>query len=290
MQPRVLYLHIHQRLEPPYSDEEGFIDGFRKTVSLSFTAQVATLRTLPSEVFRDYASFVAPDPTTLNVDLGNDANYHERYAKVLATRPWSVRNSRGPVALEVCSESRDWAMKRYKLVFAGTDMGLESKDIEQWDRKGFGEKRIWVDFERDTIFVDAMWRVRKYSKYAPLNPLGLLRKYAPAESKEIQKLALGTSWASGLGGSEIMEALHGSQIPKGDDIPSWFWGFENVKELLVDDHFKGSHHVSESSLLSFLEDEETVSEEILEVMREDCPEWTAEVKVVRGSAWAAYME
>jgi hypothetical protein len=302
MQPRVVYLHIHQRIESPHYDEEGFIDGFRKTVSLSFTAQVAILPLLPSELFREYANFVAPDPTTVDVDLGNDARYHERYANVLATRPWSVRSSRGPVALEVCSESREWAMKRYELAFAGTDLGLDPKDKEEWDRKGFGEKRIWMDFERDVIFVDAMWRVRKYSKCAPLNPLGLMRKYAPEESKKMHRLALGTSPTSGLGGSEIMKALHGSQIPKGGDAPNWekrwewFWGFNNVEELLMDDHFRRQRDESELGLLGWLEDEGTVAEEIIEAMREGregCPEWTAEVplvKVVRGSTWTAYIE
>jgi hypothetical protein len=302
LQPRVLYLHIHQRLEPPRYDEDGFIDGFRKIVSLSYTAQVATLSLLPSEAFSEYASFVAPDPTILDVDLGNDGRYHERYANVLATRPFSIKNSRGPVALEVSSESREWAMRRYELAFAGTNLGLEPKDREEWDRKGFGEKRIWVDFEQDIIFVDAMWRVRKYSKCAPLNPLGLLREYAPEESKKTHRLALGTSWASGIGGSEIMKALHGSKVPKGENGQSlegrweWFWGFNNVEELLVNDFFKRQRNESDLGVVGWLEDENTVAMVIEEAMtegREDCPEWTAEVprvKVVRGSAWAAYIE
>ena len=161
LQPRVLYLHIHQRIEPPHYDEEhGFVDGFRKTVSVNFTAQVATSTVPPSVAFNEYAGYVAPDPMTLDVGLDRDKSYL-LYANILATRPWSIKNSRGPVALQVCSESRAVGMKRYELGFAGTNLAIEPADKEEWERKGFGEKRIWVDFKHDIIFVDAIWRAQK---------------------------------------------------------------------------------------------------------------------------------
>lgn len=226
LQPRVLCLHIHQRLEPPHYNEDGFIDGFRKTVSVNFTAQTATPSLLPSAVFSEYANYVAPDSRTLDIYLGNKISYNLRYEKVLATRPLSVRNSRGPVALEVCSESREVAMKRYELAFAGTNLALEAKDKKEWDKKAFGEKKIWVDFEQDIIVVDAMWRPLKYSKCAPLRPLGLLRRYALEDSRKIRRLALGTASASVPGSGGIMVALLGKQIPMGVSAPKWHMRWE----------------------------------------------------------------
>jgi hypothetical protein len=302
LQPRVLYLHIHQRIEPPPYDGDDFIDGPRKTVSVSFTAQVAMLPLLPSEVFEKYANYVAPDPTTLDVDRSNEKIYDLHYANVVATRPLSIKNSRGPVALEVCRESREVAMKRYELAFAGTNRALEPTEEQEWNKKGFSEKRIWVDFERDIIFIDAIWRDRKYSKCAPHNPLGLLRRYAREDAKKIRRLALGTSLNFGWGGGQLIHNLRGSHIPMGGGAPvwqrrwEWFWGLDSVVELFVDDHFKSQGEQHESGYLNGAKEEEWIAKAIAERMREGrkgCPEWIAEVplvKVVRGSAWAAYVE
>lgn len=300
LQPRVLYLHIHQRIEPQPYDEEGFIDGFRKTVSVSFTAQLAKLPQMPLEAFKEYTDYVAPDPKVHFDSKINRLSYKMSYNllsdNIVATRPWSMRNSRGPVALEVCRESREVALKRYELAFAGENLALEPNDKKEWDKKGLGEKRIWVDFERDIIFVEAIWRPRKYSKCAQLNPLGLLRRYAPEDSNKIQRLAIGATWNWPYGGA-VMAALRGRGVAVGGDAPSWqrrpewFWGFDHVVELFVDDLFKDQDQLKDGLL-----EEELVAEKIEERMREwrkQCPEWTAEVprvKVIRGSDWASYIE
>ena len=111
--------------------------------------------------------------------------------------------------LEVCSESRRVALRRYEGAFAGRNVALEPVDGEEWDRKGFGEERLWVDFERDVLFVDAVSRARLYSKCAPLDPLGLLRRYALGEARKIRILALGAWFERGLRAGEVMIALRG---------------------------------------------------------------------------------
>ena len=89
-----------------------------------------------------------------------------------------------------------------------------------------------------------MWRVLKYSKYAPLNPLGRLRKYQPEESRQIRNLLLRMSSASVSGGSEIIKVLLGSKNGADGNEVVWlrrvgmFWGFHNVEEFLVGDRFK----------------------------------------------------
>ncbi|KAG9238969.1 hypothetical protein BJ875DRAFT_275596 [Amylocarpus encephaloides] len=60
----------------------------------------------------------------------------------------------GPVILFVNRESREVAMKRYKLAFAGWhNPGMSDSFLVDWKRHGFGEPRIWVDFDRDIFAI-----------------------------------------------------------------------------------------------------------------------------------------
>ncbi|CAG8960797.1 hypothetical protein HYFRA_00002334 [Hymenoscyphus fraxineus] len=85
----------------------------------------------------------------------------------------------GPTALYVCQQSRRLAMKRYQLAFEGKflrtkqlqgkgESGLcdicgegMSSENQQWKERGFGLPRVWVDFERDTIYMRGQLGCRK---------------------------------------------------------------------------------------------------------------------------------
>ena len=73
-------------------------------------------------------------------------------------------------------------------------------------------------------------------------------------------------------------------------------GFDRVEQLMVDDHFKDQGDQQELDLEVRKKEEEFIAKNITERMKEgrkDCPEWKAEVplvRVVRGLAWASYIE
>lgn len=65
-------------------------------------------------------------------------------------------------------ESRDVALREgYQLGFAGKHGRPELKACEKWKSFGFAEKRIWVNFERDVLFLEDELLVRRRWRYAP---------------------------------------------------------------------------------------------------------------------------
>ena len=302
LQPRVLYLNIHMCVAYPAWDEDGeILGGFNRLVSVSFSSKTAKISQLPRSAFEEYSKYV--DHKSFNLDsTSNQATTYLRNNSMVAAKPWSVKNSRGPVALEVCSESRGVALKRYEFAFGGVFLSPESEDKEEWDRTRLGGKRIWVDFKQDIIFIDTIYRPRIHARCPPQNPLGILRRYAPEDSNRIRRLALGSTWDfSPTGGGELMGVLRGRQIsargvPVWRRKAEWLLDFDDVVELLVDDRFK-DHEGTEMNLsLNGKSEENFIADDITERMRDGrrrCTEWTADVplvKIIRGAAWASYIE
>ena len=213
---RIVCLHIHQRIAPPYRDANGSeLQGYQKTIAITFSSTVLTSSDpkdvdcgtppTPDEVFQRHCETVRKAAKDHSGDIGTLAG----------------RTSRGPVQLYVCHESRALALKRYQRAFAGIAVrssfsgllfraqlprGEPSYNLEEglqidrqtWSRRQLWEKRIWVDFERDVILVDTLKRgpqSRNFrSPMRPVDPLVLMRMYAKEEMKQIRRLAVGGRW------------------------------------------------------------------------------------------------
>lgn len=117
-------------------------------------------------------SHEGPEPAILfhNADLAKDPGWGVLKARVgIHVRPSYDQNQlsqadftrevtrkapAGPIALHVCSESREIALKRYELAFGGTAYCTGHIGFaEEWRERGLGQKRVWVGFMRDTIHV-----------------------------------------------------------------------------------------------------------------------------------------
>jgi hypothetical protein len=196
----------------------------------------------------------------------------------------------GPLALNVCHESRQLALKRYELSFAGTN--LIPRDMpfkEEWVKGRFGEKRIWVDFKRDVIFIfseDGQLGGCGHPHSRPFQ-LDLFAEYAKEEVGKIARLAIAGTWygLKSLGG--MAEGPFGRApiglAPMGPDLmrrlmEGMFGKFRALRELVVwhsDMVILNRHYVKRSS--------EQVKREILDVLRKEKErdvEWTAELPVV----------
>ncbi|KAH6666281.1 hypothetical protein B0J14DRAFT_604546 [Halenospora varia] len=123
--------------------------------------------------------------------------------------PWSQakldpfeKAPRGPVLLEVCRESRNVALRRYELAFPGQLLLPEQskklrKEVKnEMDRYGMLEKRIWIDFDRDVVFLDLETGRRRhrlnYASDGPVLPgfFKELVKYGSYEVNKIRRLAI----------------------------------------------------------------------------------------------------
>jgi len=265
---RIIHLHIHQRLAPPYRDANGSeLQAYQKTIAISFNCTVLTSSDpqdidsetppTPDEVFQRHweaVKEVAEDHGGIAGDIGT-----------LAGRP-----PRGPVQLYVCRESRAVALKRYQRAFAGIPLRPNRSEVDHslkeglqvdrqtWNRRKLWEKRIWVDFDRDVIFIDTLRRGMESRNFRmrPVDPLVLMRLYAKEEIKKITRLAVGGRWVMHWGSNDIAQigpSLMGSQVSRqrqarllqgqlGNTVTlslkyEWLLGLESLKELLLDDSF-----------------------------------------------------
>lgn len=196
---------------------------------------------------------------------------------------------RGPVALNVCRESRQFALERYELAFAGTNLIPGDMLFEdEWIKGRFGEKRIWVDFKRDVIFIFAEDGELGRCGHPHSWPFRLDRfvEYAKEEVGKIARLAIAGTWY-GLSPTGMAEGPFGlvsiGMASLGPDLmkrlkKGKFGKFETLRELVVwhSDLFTlNRHYVTRSS--------EQVKREILDELRQEKErdvEWTAELPVV----------
>lgn len=217
-----------------------------------------------------------PDPTILtsvsftHTILPSSTAIKSRRGQMLREHPRDAKVPRGPSELYTCSESREVAKRRYQLAFAGKliDSSIEGK----WDRGGFGrkmlwldnfgEKRTWVDFKTDVLFLDL---VDGWSHRYEQHPLALLHDYATEEVSKIRRLGLGDRGNNSL------------------SIPTHIKSFGGLKLLYVWDDFEDAETPSR------FEDKEAFQQRMLRVLREgkrQDKDWQGElpeVKVLRGA-------
>ena len=104
---------------------------------------------------------------------------------------------RVPVALHVCRESRAIALEHYSLAFAGTNSLSQDPDLTAlFNSSGLGEKKIWVDWERDTIFVlkGDDFIVDMGGIDSGPNYLDVLARYAKDDTAKTQRLVIVGHW------------------------------------------------------------------------------------------------
>ena len=102
---------------------------------------------------------------------------------------------RGPVALEVCQESRAIALKSYELAFAGKNLVPEDEPfLKEWQEGRYGDKRMWVDFRNDVVL---FWHADEQEVQAgePWKMrMDFIARHSSEEMAKIRRLALEGSW------------------------------------------------------------------------------------------------
>jgi hypothetical protein len=310
-QSRILCLHTHQRIAPPHRDINGKeLKGFQKTAAVTFTCTV-----LPTS---DSCSDNSREPKTPDEVFQAHLDYVQKKQKKSDMGTMALgRISLGPVQLYVCHESRALALKRYQRAFGGIYLIPSSRlnrelwdsrgiaDHQEWHRRKLWEKRIWVDFERDVIFVDTLKRehLSQNFRLSLIDPLLLMKKYAKEETRKIGRLAVGGRWVMHSGSNDINQiglSLMGSKIPSQQFVINirpgngreWLTGLDSLEELLLDDSFgnkKGT--LRGKALQDYREGAEDVREDALGFLaygkrvNQDLSWETPEVRVLRWDQW-----
>jgi len=89
-----------------------------------------------------------------------------------------------------CRESRQVALECYRLAFSGHNTWIcHTLKDEDWERSGHGQKKIWFDFEHDTMLLSCHTR-----RSMLLQPLEFLSLYVPNEASDIQHVVLCGNW------------------------------------------------------------------------------------------------
>ncbi|CZR66479.1 uncharacterized protein PAC_16380 [Phialocephala subalpina] len=288
--PRLIYIHPHRRIAPPFYDPQSdeILDSKRHTISVRFNCSLHSQSATPAQAFADYASFAAPNLPKVDRMDGDSLTFDD----ILAKQPLTYKSTDPPAALYVCQESRAIALRRgYVLAFKGVDLRLEAEDRKYWQKNHLGDKGVWIDFEHDLIMLDALYRPWMYSKCAPHEPLVLLHKFAPGDVKRIKRLALGGN----PGG--ILRALRGNCIPVSHGQrwrTAWQWwvgmGFDNLEEIWIDDEFEDKRDEQWDGWHS-QKDAEAQYHNVLGLGKSKLPNCTSpvpQVKVFRGEEWHAH--
>jgi hypothetical protein len=127
------------------------------------------------------------------------------------------------------------------LAFAGK---LVDKSIEtKWDRGGLGrkrlwlncfrEKRIWVDFERDVVFLDLL---NGYSQLSlgGRNRTDFLHEFATEELSKIRRLGIGDRLSRHGMSSRYIKPLGGlKQLYFWDNFGNMYWSNNLLKDKEV---------------------------------------------------------
>ncbi|CZR62142.1 uncharacterized protein PAC_12039 [Phialocephala subalpina] len=241
-EPRVLCLHMHQRIAPRQSDYDPHQLDYnsRIVLAVSFTCTALGSRSVqtPDDIFAERSKAIPQVPTT--------------YIKEMHTKSPGP-TSLGTVQLYVCRESRAVAMRRYELAFGGTikkefqrvKQNLDPRQkvaLEDWESRKLWEKRIWVDFDNDIILMELVPRRRDMPVPAPtMTTLWSLNIYAREEVRKIRRLAIGGNWLhEGAIWREMgpVFAFVGTTPPKRGRNPNCIEAFKKLRELVVDDSFQ----------------------------------------------------
>lgn len=65
-----------------------------------------------------------------------------------------TRRPTPPILLQICRDSRDLAMEHYQLAFGGRHNSANQAFDQAYEESRLGQKKIWVDFTRDMIFIN----------------------------------------------------------------------------------------------------------------------------------------
>jgi hypothetical protein len=87
--------------------------------------------------------------------------------------------------------------EQYELAFGGTNCqpDTDKEFAEAWQKAGHRQKRIWVDYEIDTVFMPLEKRMYTlYPRISSQNALEILAAYAAEEVNKIRWLALSEDW------------------------------------------------------------------------------------------------
>ncbi|KAH8676439.1 hypothetical protein BGZ60DRAFT_428962 [Tricladium varicosporioides] len=202
---RIIHLRVHTLTKTPYV---GPLLPLGKIKGVSFTASLPPTN-MPLEFRQLYPAYVYSDPQT---------DWH-------ALHPDNAVSPLGPSLLYVCSESREVALQYYALEFGGMHwMDGNRQFKERWERYELGEKKIWVDFKRDVVFLEFIhiFNIQNFMQI-----LSYFMKDGNGGSLgRIRRLGIGGAWPLGEGDrySEIMRVL---------EEPSFASTFSTVEELLI---------------------------------------------------------
>lgn len=247
--PRLLNLQIHLKNKPRIYG--CFYRGDGELVSISF----------------NYIEIGGPSELlTLNIGSCTDG-------MSLGTMPHEKAGlPLGPPALLVNRESRDVALREgYELAFAGKHGRPELKTAQKWAAFGFAEKRIWINFSRDVLFLeDELLVTRRW-------------RYAPEEIEKVKRMGFLLklrSWKAGESWLPIMKNFFRALLPlKGlEEVFLWDSTTEDIVEADVDDN-------------STARQLEVIQIEMEELWKEllDNPERSGQkipvLRVMKGSEW-----
>jgi hypothetical protein len=232
--PRVIFLHPHPRLSPR-------ADTFAVPRSAEVLPPTA-FQNPPSEASDNEARSVAPKLKFIWPDWYNKGHIYTHFD---AARPLDYKGTAPPVALLVCKESRDIALQNgYRIAFKNTTHHLEGQYMYKkfWDSNQLREKGVWVNFERDLIMLDILWRNGHPVKNS-IQPLRLLSKLAPGDVRCIKLLGLGGGKGPRLSRPWNAPHIYSFGIlggrPDLDRVHEWLLklGFESLREVWVDDDY-----------------------------------------------------
>lgn len=143
--PPTIQLHIHRRDIPAtFSDDDS-----------------------PPPAPGQLSSYWPPgDPRAISVHftatiIENSAfSFHSMAKSKVVTHPPTSLAPPGPIALQVCRDSREITLERYELAFGGKLFNEIPQDDEErliheeWRRGTFWEKKILVNFKHDLLLID----------------------------------------------------------------------------------------------------------------------------------------
>lgn len=190
---------------------------------------------------------------------------------------------RGPIALQVCSRSRELALQHYQICFAGKNFLKHL--VEKWEGSGLGTARVWVNFELDIVHLqDVVYRTANVQEMLHHTELERLTQYAPEEIRQICRFAMSSFWSSDVLFTDSPRFQRGLYM-RGIGIPGWQKTLEHstrsfvaLKELFIL-NYQGEGHTEK-----WMQDLEVrMKDKILASLEKEqarAVEWAADVPAV----------